>query len=36
VHLIPLHDMDDMRFQRKVSLEKDEFENLAADIQKNL
>lgn len=36
VHLIPLHDMDDMRFQRKVSLEKDEFENLAAAIQKNL
>lgn len=36
VHLIPLQDMDDMRFQRKVSLEKDEFENLAADIQKNL
>ncbi len=36
VHLIPLHDMDDMRFQRKVSLEKDEFENLAANIQKNL
>ena len=36
VHIIPLHDMDDMRFQRKVSLEKDEFENLAADIQKNL
>ena len=36
VHLIPLHDMDDMRFQRKVSLEKDEFENLAATIQKNL
>ncbi len=36
VHLIPLHDMDDMRFQRKVSLEKDEFENLAAAILKNL
>lgn len=36
VHLIPLHDMDDMRFQRKVSLEKDEFENLVAAIQKNL
>ena len=26
VHLIPLQDMDDMRFQRKVSLSKDEFE----------
>ncbi len=36
VHLIPLQDMDDMRFQRKVSLEKDEFENLATAIQKNL
>lgn len=36
VHLIPLQDMDDMRFQRKVSLEKDEFESLAEAIQKNL
>lgn len=36
VHLIPLHDMDDMRFQRKVSLTKDEFEQLASDIRANL
>jgi histidine triad (HIT) family protein len=32
VHLIPLHDMDDMRFERKVSLGKDEFEALASKI----
>ncbi len=36
VHLIPLHDMDDMRFQRKVSLSKDEFELLASAIRANL
>ena len=36
VHLIPLHDMDDMRFQRKVSLTKEEFERLATDISANL
>ncbi|MFN3752484.1 HIT family protein [Flavobacterium sp.] len=36
VHLIPLHDMDDMRFQRKVSLVKEEFEALAKAIQSNL
>jgi histidine triad (HIT) family protein len=36
VHLIPLHDMDDMRFQRKVSLTKEEFEILAKAIQANL
>lgn len=36
VHLIPLHDMDDMRFQRKVSLTKEEFESLAAAISDNL
>lgn len=36
VHLIPLHDMDDMRFQRKVSLSKEEFEELTKAIQKNL
>ena len=35
VHLIPLQDMDDMRFQRKVSLEKDEFESLAKKIKDN-
>lgn len=36
VHLIPLHDMDDMRFQRKVSLTKEEFEELTKAIQANL
>ena len=36
VHLIPLQDMDDMRFQRKVSLTKEEFETLAEAIQNNL
>lgn len=36
VHLIPLQDMDDMRFQRKVSLEKEEFETIAQKIASNL
>ncbi|WNM19390.1 HIT family protein [Flavobacterium capsici] len=36
VHLIPLQEMDDMRFQRKVSLEKEEFESLAKAINSNL
>lgn len=36
VHLIPLHDMDDMRFQRKVSLEKEAFEKIARDAAANL
>ena len=36
VHLIPLHDMDDMRFQRKVKLSGDEFEQLASAIRSNL
>lgn len=36
VHLIPLQDMDDMRFQRKVNLEKTEFEALAKAISENL
>ena len=36
VHLIPLQDMDDMRFQRKVSLEKEEFESLSKTISSNL
>ena len=36
VHLIPLHDMNDMRFQRKVSLTKEEFEELTKAIQSNL
>ncbi|WP_264519797.1 HIT family protein [Flavobacterium sp. N1994] len=36
VHLIPLHDMDDMRFQRKVALSQEEFEKLVSDIRSNL
>jgi len=36
VHLIPLHDMDDMRFQRKVALTKEEFEELAKAVHNNL
>lgn len=36
VHLIPLNEMDEMRFQNKVSLSKDEFEALAQSIQANL
>ncbi|OXB24563.1 MULTISPECIES: HIT family protein [Flavobacterium] len=36
VHLIPLNEMDEMRFQNKVSLSKEEFEVLAKDIQANL
>lgn len=36
VHLIPLQDMDDMRFERKVKLEKEEFEALASAIATNL
>ena len=36
VHLIPLQDMDDMRFQRKVSLSQEEFENTANQISLNL
>ena len=36
VHLIPLHDMDDMRFQRKVSLTQPEFETIAKTISSNL
>ncbi|WP_396137646.1 HIT family protein [Flavobacterium sp.] len=32
VHLIPLQDMDDMRFQRKTSLSSDEFQELATKI----
>lgn len=36
VHLIPLQDMDDMRFQRKASLTKKEFEETAQQIAKNL
>lgn len=36
VHLIPLQDMDDMRFQRKVSLSKEEFEELTKTISSRL
>lgn len=36
VHLIPLQDMDDMRFERKTSLTKEEFEALAKAIAQNL
>ncbi|QBN19622.1 HIT family protein [Flavobacterium nackdongense] len=36
VHLIPLNEMDEMRFQKKVSLTQEEFESLAKEIQANL
>ena len=36
VHLIPLQDMDDMRFQRKTSLTPEEFQKLAQKITTNL
>ena len=36
VHLIPLQDMDDMRFQRKTSLSQTEFTELANKIASNL
>jgi histidine triad (HIT) family protein len=36
VHLIPLNEMDEMRFQNKVSLTTDEFESLANNIKANL
>lgn len=36
VHLIPLNEMDEMRFQNKVSLSKEEFETLAKKIHANL
>lgn len=36
VHLIPLNEMDDMRFTNKVKLEKEEFEGLAQEIRQNL
>lgn len=36
VHLIPLNEMDQMRFQKKVTLTKEEFEALAKEIQANL
>lgn len=36
VHLIPLNEMDEMRFQNKVSLTPQEFNALAQAIQENL
>ncbi|HAH55864.1 MAG TPA: HIT family protein [Flavobacterium sp.] len=36
VHLIPLNEMDEMRFQKKVSMSKEEFEVLVKEIQANL
>ena len=36
VHLIPLQDMDDMRFQRKTSLSPQEFEELSKAIALNI
>lgn len=36
VHLIPLNEMDEMRFQNKVTLTKPEFEALVLKIQSNL
>jgi histidine triad (HIT) family protein len=36
VHLIPLNEMDEMRFVNKVSLSKAEFEDLVLKIQSNL
>lgn len=36
IHLIPLNEMDEIRFQNKVALTKEEFEVLAKSIQSNL
>lgn len=36
IHLIPLNEMDEMRFQNKVTMTKDEFEALAKEVQSNL
>jgi len=36
VHLIPLNEMDDIRFQKKVTLTKEEFAALSLKIQGNL
>ncbi len=36
VHLIPLNEMDEMRFQNKVSLTKEEFEGIVKAVQANL
>ncbi len=36
VHLIPLNEMDEMRFQNKVTLTKEEFESIVKAVQANL
>lgn len=36
VHLIPINEMDEMRFQNKVRLSPEEFASLAKSIQQNL
>ncbi len=36
IHLIPLNEMDEMRFQNKVSLTENEFHDLAKKIQSKL
>ena len=36
VHLIPLNDMDEMRFQNKVKMTHEEFQTLSKSIQQNL
>jgi histidine triad (HIT) family protein len=36
VHLIPINEMNEMRFQNKVALTKEKFETLATKIQQNL
>ncbi len=36
VHLIPINEMDDMRFQNKVKLTPEEFDALANNIRQNL
>ena len=36
VHLIPLNEMDEMRFKNKVSMTKEEFDALAKQIQANM
>lgn len=35
VHLIPINEMADMQFQRKITLTKEEFEDLASEISGN-
>ena len=36
VHLIPLNNMDEMRFEKKVKLEPEEFKEIAAKIASNM